>query len=422
MNDYDAMWTRLGLDLPRHRELLNLLGEFYSGLYLSQEHRPQHMDYFDFVVSEVHGLRVQELQEHKARGGIVVGTFCLYVPEELVLAAGGICVGLCAGTDFPSAEAEAVLPRNICPLIKSAMGFKLARLCPYIESCDLVVGETTCDGKKKTWEIFGQHVPLHVMDLPQTSSNRGNGMWLGEIRQFMSRLEAMAGRKLTADGIARGIRLVNAKRRALKRLYDLRRHPQLPISGKDALLISQIAFYDDIERYTQKVNELCDELEQRVAGGAGVCSGAKRLLVAGTPMALPNWKLHHIIETSGGAVVCEESCTGTRYFANEVDESAGTVEAQLQAIAARYIDIPCACFTPNAQRLDNIVQYAREWRADGVIDYTLAFCHCYNIEHELLRQRLAAEGIPLLHIETDYSMGDMGQLTTRVKAFLETLD
>ncbi len=422
MADYEPMWTQLGLNLPRHNELLQLLGEFYTGLYLSQEHRPQGMGYFDFVISEVHGLRVQELQEHKAKGGIVVGTFCVYVPEELILAAGGVCVGLCAGTDFPAADGEAVLPRNICPLIKSAVGFKLARVCPYVESCDLVIGETTCDGKKKAWEIFGQHVPMHVMDIPQKASNRDNGMWLGEIQELKARLEQMIGREITADDIARGIRLVNAKRRALKRLYDLRKQARLPLSGKDALLISQIAFYDDIERFTLKVNELCDELEQRVADGVDVAHGAKRLLIAGTPMAIPNWKLHHIVETSGGAVVCEESCTGTRYFTNEVDESAATVEAQLQAIATRYIHIPCACFTPNTQRLDNVAQYAREWRADGVIDYTLAFCHCYNVEHELLRQRLEREGIPLLHIETDYSMGDMGQLTTRVKAFLETLE
>lgn len=421
MSTNETMWSELGLDLERHAKLLQLLGQFYQDLYLSQANRPAGMGYFDFVISEVHGLRVQELQEHKQRGGKVIGTFCVYVPEELILAAGGVCVGLCAGTDFPAADAEAVLPRNICPLIKSAVGFKLGRLCPYVESCDLVIGETTCDGKKKTWELFGQHVPMHVMELPQKTASRGNGIWLKEISQLKQTLENLAGRSIGSEDIARGIRLVNAKRQALLRLYSLRQHQAVPISGKDALLVSQIAFYDNIERYTAKVNELCDELEQRIGASQGVLSGAKRILVSGTPMAIPNWKLHHIIEESGGVVVCEESCTGTRYFANLVDESATDVDAQLEAIAARYGDIPCACFTPNPQRLDNVVKYTRDWQADGVIDYTLAFCSCYNIEHELLRQRLDSERIPLLHIETDYSMGDVGQLTTRVKAFLETL-
>jgi benzoyl-CoA reductase/2-hydroxyglutaryl-CoA dehydratase subunit BcrC/BadD/HgdB len=422
MADYTEMWSGLGLDLDRHNQLLGVLGEFYPALYLSQPNRPAGMGYFDFVVSEVHGLRVQELQEHKQQGGIVVGSFCLFVPEELTLAVGGINVGLCAGTDFAAADADAVLPRGICPLIKSAIGFKLGRVCPYLESCDLVVGETTCDGKKKAWEVFGQHVPMYVMEVPQKASNRGQGLWLEEVRGFMAKLEEVSGRKVTPDALAQGIRLANGKRRALKRLYDLRKNLALPISGKDALLISQIAFYDNVERYTAKVNELCDELEERAAAQTAVFNGVKRVLVTGSPMAIPNWKLHHIIETSGGAVVCEENCTGARYFENPVDESASSLDGQLQALADRYIKIPCACFTPNTERLDNVVEYARSFKADGVIDYTLPFCQCYSVEHELLRQRLQKEGIPLLHIESDYSMGDMGQLTTRVTAFMETLN
>jgi len=227
---------------------------------------------------------------------------------------------------------------------------------------------------------------------------------------------------MTRESLGEGIRLVNEKRRALARLFGLRKNENVTISGKDALLISQIAFYDDVPRFTTKVHELCDELEERVKKGTNLANGAKRILIAGTPMAVPNWKLHHVVETSGGSVVCEESCVGTRYFTNLADESGDDVESQLAAIAERYIHIPCACFTPNDDRLRNVVDYAREYEADGVIDYTLSFCHDYNVEHHLLRKRLEAEGIPVMHVETDYSMGDVGQLTTRVKAFLETLD
>jgi benzoyl-CoA reductase/2-hydroxyglutaryl-CoA dehydratase subunit BcrC/BadD/HgdB len=415
------MWAGLGLDLKRHDELMALLGRFYPAVYLSQENRPAGMGYFDFVISEVHGLRVKELSDHKAAGGFVAGTFCVFVPEELILAAGGECVGLCAGTDFPAADGERVLPRNICPLVKSAVGFKLARLCPYFESCDIVIGETTCDGKKKAWEILGREVPMYVMETPQKVSNRRQGIWLNEIIALKEKLEETAGRKITEDSLAEGISLVNEKRRALARLYELRKNVPSPISGKDALLVSQIAFYDDIKRFTAKVNELCNELDERVKAAAAPRDGAKRIVFAGCPMAIPNWKMHHVVETSGAEVVCEESCTGTRYFTNLVDENVKTIEGMLVAIADRYVKTPCACFTPNTERLDNIADYAREWRADGVIDYTLSFCHCYNIEHELLRERLDAAGVPVMHIETDYSMGDAGQLETRVKAFLETL-
>jgi len=149
MTDYHDMWKELGIDLDAHDGLLEVLPPMYEENILSQEGRPGGMEYFDFVFSEVHGLRIKELVEHREAGAVVVGTFCTYVPEELIIAAGGICVGLCAGAQVAAEEAEKYLPRNICALIKSSLGFKLAKVCPYIESCDLLVGETTCDGKKK---------------------------------------------------------------------------------------------------------------------------------------------------------------------------------------------------------------------------------------------------------------------------------
>ncbi len=96
-------------------------------------------------------MRIRELVEHREKGGKVFGTFCVYAPEEVIVAGGGICVGLCAGADFSEPAGERIVPRNLCALIKSAVGFKVSGVCPYFQVADLVVGETTCDGKKKTW-------------------------------------------------------------------------------------------------------------------------------------------------------------------------------------------------------------------------------------------------------------------------------
>lgn len=132
MNDYRTMWTDLGLDLKRHDAMLEALPAIYEEVYLSQEHRPTGMEYFDFVVSEIHGARVKELVDHKIQGGKVIGTFCVYVPEEVIVASGAIGVGLCGGLDLTVPDGERVLPRNLCPLIKSAFGFKVARMCPTL--------------------------------------------------------------------------------------------------------------------------------------------------------------------------------------------------------------------------------------------------------------------------------------------------
>jgi benzoyl-CoA reductase/2-hydroxyglutaryl-CoA dehydratase subunit BcrC/BadD/HgdB len=168
------------------------------------------------------------------------------------------------------------------------------------------------------------------------------------------------------------------------------------------------------------INTLCDELDKRVAAGEGVApADAPRILVSGSPMAIPNWKLHHIIESLGAVVVCEESCTGTRLFSELVKPSPATLDSQIKAIADRYMNIHCACFTPNEDRLDDIVRLAGEYKADGVIHYNLQFCHTYATEAVRVEKRLEKEGIPLLRIETDYSDEDAGQLKSRIEAFLE---
>lgn len=197
----------------------------------------------------------------------------------------------------------------------------------------------------------------------------------------------------------------------------------MPISGCDALLISQIAFYDDPARFTQMTNKLCDELEKRVADGVSVVpAGTKRIMLTGTPLAIPNWKLHNIVETSGAAVVCEEMCTGTRYFEKLVDESGTTLEEQYRALANRYMNINCACFTPNSGRIDDILRLAKEYKVDGIIDVNLKFCNLYDTEGYFVERAMKEAGIPVLGIETDYTDSDAQQLRTRVSAFIEMLN
>jgi benzoyl-CoA reductase/2-hydroxyglutaryl-CoA dehydratase subunit BcrC/BadD/HgdB len=138
-------------------------------------------------------------------------------------------------------------------------------------------------------------------------------------------------------------------------------------------------------------------------------------------MALPNWKLHSIIESLNAQVVVEETCTGTRYFENEVSEEGDTIEALINNIANRYLDINCACFTPNNGRIDDIIRYVDEYHVDGVIDINLSFCNSYAVEHKTVKEALKSKNIPVMHIETDYSTEDSGQIKTRVEALLEML-
>jgi len=419
---YEKMWDQLGMDIPAHDGLLKALGNFYGDIYLSQEGRLKGAEYLDFVLSEVHGLRIQELVEAKERGSKVIGTFCVFVPEEIIWAANGICVGLCAGAEIGQEEAERVLPRSTCALIKSFMGFKLARICPFFESCDLVVGETTCDGKKKAFEILDEHTPVYVMEIPQMKEGRDRELWREEMVRFMKCVQGLTGLTISAKKLSEAIRMINDRRRVLLRLNRLRKAVPTPISGRDALLVNQISFYDDPPRFIQKIGELCDELEARVDKGEGVVpEGTPRLMVSGCPMAVPNWKLPFVIESSGAVMVGEESCIGTRNTRDLVREDGRTVEEMLDHLVDRYMKIDCACFTPNNERLEHVVQMARDLEVDGVIHYALQFCHPYGIESFRLERTLKEAGIPVLKIETDYSNEDAEILKNRVEAFVEMI-
>lgn len=422
MADYREMWKDLGMDLETHDLLCEVLPVAFTDVYLSQKNRPEGMGYYDFVVSEIHGVRPAELIEAQKNGKKVFGSFCIFVPDEVIFAADAIATGLCGGSQFWVPGGEKVLPTNTCPLIKASVGARLDRTCPFFRIADMYIGETTCDGKKKAWEILKEDVPMYVMDLPQMKRRKDYKAWAEEITALKDKVEEFTGNKVDAEKLAASIKLINDKRRALQRLSDFRKNKNIPISGKDVLLISQIAFYDDPTRFTQMTNTLCDELDKRVEEGISVFpKGTKRILLAGTPLAIPNWKLHNIVETTGGAVVCEEMCTGTRYFENLVEEGRDTFEGQVEALAERYMNINCACFTPNEARIDDIKRLVKEYDIDGVIDVNLKFCNLYDTEGFLVERALKEAGIPVIGIETDYTDADAQQLRTRIGAFIEML-
>ena len=419
---YEEMWKDLGMDLPAHDVLMKALGAAYGEILVAQKGRPEAMAYLDFVMSEVHGLRIEELVKARTEGRKVFGAYCTFVPEEIVLAVEGILVGLCAGAEWGSAEAETLVPRNTCALVKSAVGFTLTEVCPFLKVADSVVGETTCDGKKKAWERLADHLPLYVMEVPNTKGEAGRALFRDEIGRFAAHVEAVSGRTITAEGLRKGIDIVNRKRRAVARLTELRRADPSPISGLDALLVEQVSFYDDPVRFTEKIEALCDECDRRRAEGFGVRpKGAPRILFSGCPMAVPNWKLPAIVEGLGAIVVGEESCVGMRGLRNETPKDGETVEELLDAIAARYLAIDCAIFTPNAERKEHVIEMAEAAGADGVIHYGLQFCHPYAHEALDVEASLEARGLPCLRIETDYGESDMEALRTRVQAFLEIL-
>jgi benzoyl-CoA reductase/2-hydroxyglutaryl-CoA dehydratase subunit BcrC/BadD/HgdB len=419
-NNLEKMWQDLGLDVSLHNEVLTSIDRSFKNTVGRQQKRPERMAYFDNVLHESHGGRIAELLQEKEKGKKIVGTFCIYVPEEIVMAADLIPIALCGGTQFSVPYAEKTFPRDICPLVKSTLGLAFSKTCPYAPIKSLAVGETTCDAKKKTWDILSQRVNFHVMEVPQKKGETDVNLWHFEILEFLKKIEETAGKKVTADRLLDAVRIMNDKRRALQRINELRKHDPPPISGLDALVVMQAALNDEPVRFTRRLNELNGELETRVKEGVSpFLRGVKRVMITGCPAVMGNWKTHALIENSGAAIVIDETCTGQRYFNNLVEERPNDLIGQLSAIADRYFKINCSCFTPNSDRLDAVVNTARDYRVNGTVQYILQYCHTYNVEAIRIEGALKKANIPSLKIETDYGEEDTGQLRTRIEAFLE---
>ncbi len=377
---------------------------------------PRSLDFF----TDSYGPRLAALTAERERGMKVVGTFCLYVPDEIIFAAGADRIVLCGGRAETMPVAEQSLPRYICPLIKSSFGAVVDACCggtlscPHVNLVDVAVAEATCDGKKKMYEILADYLPTYVLDLPQRPETPGaRKYFLSELRRFAAFMEDLTGTPVTADALKREIRSSNETRRLLHRLFELRRRDPPPISGSDVLRVMQKQFFLAPGQFREGVRLLCDELERTPPAART----GPRVMISGCPMASGNTKIPEIIEQRGGVIVVEESCTGTRSFWDLADEEADP----WAALADRYLAIPCACMTPNDARIARIVDLAKRYDVQGVVYYTLQSCHGYNIERLRVQQALKRERIPLLAIESDYGDADVEQIGVRVDAFLEMI-
>jgi benzoyl-CoA reductase/2-hydroxyglutaryl-CoA dehydratase subunit BcrC/BadD/HgdB len=363
------------------------------------------------------GLR---LKAAKDAGHKVVGSYCLYAPAELIVAAGAIMVTLCGTSAKPIPAAEQVLPRNICPLIKSSYGFAVTDTCPFFHFADLIVAETTCDGKKKMYELLAEEKSLHLMQLPQIQDQEAAlDYWLGELRRFKGRLEGAFGVVIGEEALRDAISLLNEERRGLKAFQDVCRHQPAPIGGIELLtVLHNLGSSIDRRETIRLLERLTDELNEKArAGYTPLAPDAPRLLLTGVPVGLGSEKVVRLVEEAGGHIVCFESCGAYKKV-----EPVKTEGDPLRAIAEGYLHIPCACMSPNRGRFELVSRLAREFQVDGVIDLTWQACHTYNIESFSLRRFVQAEtGLPFLQIETDYSESDSEQLKLRIEAFLELL-
>jgi benzoyl-CoA reductase/2-hydroxyglutaryl-CoA dehydratase subunit BcrC/BadD/HgdB len=354
--------------------------------------------------------------EAKAKGKGIVGIMCEYTPRELIMAADAVPVCLCGGSAETIANAEEHLPSNLCPLIKSTYGYHIQKANPFLEMADLIVAETTCDGKKKMYELLGESRPMYVLELPQKPDD-SDAMthWISELRKFRAYIEDRFGVEITEEKIRHAIDTMNMERALRRELAGLMKADCPPLTGRQLLAfkssISGISV--DLEQYDEAIRLFKSQKTDSSR------NSRVRVLMTGVPMVHGAERVLDIIESNGGIVVCMDNCTGLKPILEDVNESA---EDPILALAEKYLRIPCSVMTHNDRRLEVLRRLAAEYHPQCIIDLVWQACITYDVESYRIRQLAEQElGIPYLRIETDYSPSDSARIAMRVEALFETL-
>lgn len=353
----------------------------------------------------------------REKGSKVIGVYCTFTPKELIAAAGAIPVALCAGSEFSIPLAEQHLPRNLCALIKSSYGHALGGTCPYFKATDLLLADATCDGKKKMFELLARLKPLHLLQLPHTADTAASRQyWLGELVRVKTIIEECTGNTITDANLLAQIKLYNRLRVAVQRVFALNCGTIPLLTGRETDIVTAIGGFEcQLETRITEIDAAVTILRRRADDPVyrRSVAGRPRILLTGCPTT--NKKVLDLIEDSGAIVVAMENCGGMKTAGNLIPESGPLLEN----IANHYLQIACACMSPNPRRLSLLTSLITSYHVDGVIEMTWDGCHTYNVETFQVEECVLAAGVPYLHLTTDYAENDTGQLKTRIEAFIE---
>jgi len=345
-------------------------------------------------------------------GGEVVGCFCSYAPEELIYAAGLLPVRM-LGSHEPQDVTEPHIFGMFCPFCRDVLAQGLKGRCDYMKGVMLA---QSCLHLRQSFTSWKNHVPadyafyLYMPNKVQTDHARP--YFKGELEKFKQSLEQWTGRTITNESLQGTAELYNENRRLMHEVYDLRKGPNPPVTGLEAMVMVASSFFVDKKEHNAELERILPELKSRrldrETGG--------RLMIVGSEN--DDTEFVKMVESVGSSVVVDDHCTGSRYFWN-LTQFTGDI---MQDIANRYLDRP-PCPTKDweeRRRFPHILNLAKEFSVDGVILIQQKFCDPHECDMVPLKEFLNSNGYPTLFLEFDVTV-PVGQMRVRVEAFLEML-
>ncbi|HOJ51293.1 MAG TPA: 2-hydroxyacyl-CoA dehydratase family protein [Syntrophales bacterium] len=370
-------------------------------------------------LKELYTTRTERAKELKEKGQQVVGYFCCFVPEEIITAFDLVPFRLQGSQKDPIDQADAFIEPMACPFARSCFNRALKGEYDFLDG---FVAPHSCDTIERLYHIWFHNHPAafnHLINVPHMRERGAEEFFRAELHYFARCLEDWTGRKLDREKLREAVCLSNRKRVLLRDLYELRKRKTPPLSGVEVLEIQVAGMGLPVEEYVDLLEQYLREVRSRNEKEV-----RPRIFLWGN--VIDDSTFIRLIEDSGAWVVMDDLCTGSRSFWEDVPETADPFEG----LARRYLNIPCPRSnfprTGNrpfdlASRFGYIGDFVRDWQAEGAIFYVVRYCDTCELEAPDLRDYLREMGMAVLMLEDDYSLVTIGQLRTRVQAFIEMM-
>lgn len=341
-------------------------------------------------------------------------SFCSHVPAELLDAA-GVCPLRIPYVRGVADSASKILIHNLCPVVKNCCD-----ICEdeALKDVDLIIAETSCDGKKKMYELLSRQNRVYYYQVAQGADrDYVNPLIYSECKCLAKELEKRFGAPVTDDAIRSAGALYNQERESILNLMEIQCQIPPAAWGRDIFhALEEHRTLPDVKERTAANRTTLQVLSSH---DSPVPKYAKRILVTGCPLSGVHDKILEAIEDNGGVVVCFENCEVMKAAVRHFDTEKEDVYA---ALADCYQNTACAIMSPNYQRFELLARLVQDYKVDGILDITLQTCHPYTVERDkMVRFCEDSLGIPYMAVETDAGESDKGQLTTRITAFIEML-
>ncbi|WP_456379453.1 double-cubane-cluster-containing anaerobic reductase [Lutibacter sp.] len=383
---------------------------------------PDTLSGMEYFYNRFRPLEVKETLYPKDKK--LIASMCIHVPLEIINALDATAVRICSGAYSADTAGSDFLPAKTCPMVKSTLGALYLDMLPGNAKPDLVINPTTCDQKKKMGEMGDEiNKEFYTLEVPPSKdSEEARQYWQRNVKKLVKKIEKVTGNRLTRRKLKKSIKEMAQAQAEFRRFMRLRKEAPV-IFGKDALLIANSYFFDDITAWKENLAILNNELEERIEKESFVVGKrAPRILLTGSPSIFPNMRTPILLEKLGGIVVYEEFCSSSRMLSDTVAVDEWFLYDMIPAVADRYLKAnTCPNFTPNTDRIRKIMLAMDDYKVDGVIYQTFTGCQLYDMEARKIGKTLEDAGYPVLNIEVDYNPKDSGQLTTRMEAFLESI-